>query len=179
MNDLLATSEPQEVLNQTSEFIFQINMFIDSYFYACGSSLDILAREVLTYFGETLTGNIYFQTARQRLSISRPGDAILPRLNDPNWRNEFSTYRNAVTHELMIAGHFNIGVSMIGDTEDKHLILPLPDNPRKPASQRTFKNNPDVVEYCKKNFKRLLSLVNTIYNEIAERADAAGQLPIP
>lgn len=178
MDDLLSNTEPAEALTETSDFIFQINMRLDAYFYACGSALDILAREILTYYGERLPTNTYFTSAQSILNRSRPTEPILGKLVDPSWRQEFSTYRNTLTHELMIAGHLNVGVSLIGDTQDKQLIIPLPDDPRIAVANRTFKTNPDALEYCKKNYKRLLTLINCVYSEVTIKAKTVGQMPI-
>ena len=67
---------------------------------------------------------------------------------------------------------------MDGDTEDKTLVLPLPDDPRVDVMDRTFRNNPDVEIFCKRHIKRLLKLINIIYGEIATRATANSSLPL-
>ena len=178
MIELLSTTPAADVLGQSSDFMFKINMYLDGFFYTCGSAMDILAREVLTYFSIPLQDRVYYQTARIDLGAARPTDALLNRLEDPTWRVEFAMYRNALTHERIIAGNFNINVTIDGDTEDKTLVLPLPDDPRVDVMDRTFRNNPDMIEYCKLHMKRLLVLINTIYGEIADRAAANMSLPL-
>ena len=78
----------------------------------------------------------------------------------------------------IIAGNFNIEVTIDGDTEAKTLTLPLPDNPRVDVMARTFRTNPDVLEYCNLHLKRLLILTNTVYGEINARIITNGNLPL-
>jgi hypothetical protein len=178
MIELMSNTPAADVLNQSSDFMFRVNMYLDGFFYTCGSAMDILACEVLTYFSIPLPNRVYFHTAKEKLQKARPTDALLSRLGDPTWRDEFSMYRNALTHERIIAGNFNINVTIDGDTEDKTLVLPLPDDPRVDVMDRTFRNNPDMLAYCKRHIKRLLILINTIYGEIADRASSNSALPL-
>lgn len=175
---LMSNTQAADALKQSSDFLFRVNMYLDGFFYTCGSAMDILAREVLTYFAIPLPDRVYFETAKQELSNTRPTDTLLDRLDDPSWRDEFSLYRNALTHELIIAGSINISISVDGDTEDKILVLPLPDDPRVDVMDRTFRNNPDAEIFCKRHIKRLLKLINIIYGEIATRATANSSLPL-
>jgi len=178
LNDKLASTDIHEAAVATGDFHFEINMFIDGYFYNSGSALDILSRVVLTMFGEALTGRIYFQTAHAKLSVSRLGDTILPRLEDPAWRDEFRDYRNTLTHELIIATKYQIDVDHSGAKPIHQIIFPLSDDPRAEPQARTYRNNPNVAEYTKTNFRRILSIANIIYGDIVNRADASGSLPI-
>jgi len=178
MIGLMSNTQAGDALKQTSDFLFRVNMYLDGFFYTCGSAMDILAREVLTYFAIPLPNRVYFETARQELSNARPTDTLLDRLDDPSWRDEFSLYRNALTHELIIAGNVNISVTIDGDTEDKTLVLPLPDDPRVDVMNKTSRNNPDMLIYCKRHIKRLLKLINIIYGEIATRATVNSSLPL-
>ena len=178
MIELMSNTPPADVLSQSSDFMFRIYMYLDGFFYTCGSAMDILAREVLTYFSLPLPSFVYFHTARAELSAARPTDSLINRLENPTWREEFSMYRNALTHERIVAGNFNINVTIDGDTEDKTLVLPLPDDPRVDVMERTFRNNPDMLSYCKRHIKRLLIVINTIYGEISDRASSNSALPI-
>ncbi len=178
MIELMSTTPPADILDQSSDFMFRINMYLDGFFYTCGSAMDILAREVLTYFTIPLPDRVYFHTAKNKLTESHPTDTLLSRLDDPPWRDEFSMYRNSLTHERIIVGYFNINVTIDGDTEDKTLVLPLPDDPRVDVMDRTFRNNPDMLKYCTLHTKRLLILINKIYGEIADRAENNSALPL-
>jgi len=153
-------------------------MSLDGFFYFGGSALDILAREVLSYFGISLPTNVYFEKAREIISNNRPGDLILNRLNNPTWKSDFSMYRNASTHELIIAKQFNINVCMDGATQKQTIILPLPDDPRVDPDDRTFRRYPNVIDYCKSHMRRLLKLINTIYGDIYTRAACNSRLPL-
>lgn len=178
LKDKLTTTEIQEATNSIRDFMFEINMYIDGFFYNTGSSMDILARVVLALFGEPLTGDIYFNTAHNRISSSRPNDTILSRLSEPTWRRSFSAYRNTLTHELILASLYNIEVDATAGTEVKKIIFPLPDNPRARPSDRTYRQNPNALDYVTQHFRRVLRLANIVYGEISERATAAGSLPI-
>ena len=178
LDSLLSTTSSQEIISDSSYFIFQANMSLDGFFYFSGSALDILAREILSYFGISLPTNVYFEKARQMISNNRPEDLILNRLTDPPWKSDFSMYRNALTHELIIAKQFNINVQLDGATQKQTLILPLPDDPRVDPDDRTFRKYPDVIDYCKSHIRRLLKLINAIYGDIYTRAVNNSRLPL-
>lgn len=178
LKEKLTTTDLQEAADTTGEFMFQVNMYIDGFFYNAGSSLDILARVILVLFNEPLTGNIYFQTAHQRLNTNRPTDQILSRIAPPAWRSNFSDYRNTLTHELVLAPRYQIDIDNTGETPTYKIIFPLPDDPRAIPSERTFRNNPDVLDYVTINFTRILRILNTVYGDIADRANATGVLPL-
>jgi len=144
LNSFLSTPPLEEIVSDCSIFIFQVNMYLDCFFYFGGSVLDILAREVLSYFNETLPTKVYYSTARNIISSRRPGDPILSKLNDPSWKSDFSMYRNTGTHELIIAEQFSINLNRRGETQENKLILPLPDDPRVDPNERTFRKYTDV-----------------------------------
>lgn len=172
---VLSNTSPQDI---TSEFILVVNRNVDGFFYSGGSALDILAREVLTCFDIQLPTNVYFKTAREELTQHRPGDPIIRCLGDPRWKNDFSTYRNVLTHELLIVGT-SITVNMnIDGTSQDGMLVPLPDNPRSNPSQRTYRRYPDVGVYCKTTLFRLLSLINIVYGELADRIAQSNRLPL-
>jgi hypothetical protein len=162
---------------QTTDFIATTNMHLDGFFYSAGSALDILAREVLVYFNIPLPPSVYFRTAREELTRLRPADTLIGRLQDPTWKTEFSNYRNALTHELLIGTRFQINAIQAGGNIVATIQFPLPDDPRNPRTS-TYNRNPNALEYCETTLKRILSLVNTIHGEIHTRASAAGALPL-
>ena len=178
LTEKLSTTDVQEAANPTSDFMFEVNMYIDGFFYNAGSSMDILARVVLALFGQPLTGNIYFQAAHERLNRTRPGDVILPRLVQPTWRREFSNYRNTLTHELILAPKFHIDFDNTGVERETQIVFPLPDDPHAEPVTRTYRHNPNVVDYIKTHFGRILRLGNVVYGDIAKRARATGALPL-
>lgn len=178
LTDKLTTTNVQEAADPTSDFMFEVNMFIDGFFYNAGSSLDILARVVLALFGEPLTGNIYFQTAHERLALARLGDPILPRLASPRWRDEFSNYRNTSTHELILASMFRIEIDATGPEHITRVVFPLPDDPRAEPAARRYRHNPNVVDYLRNHFTRVLRLANTVYGDIVQRTRVSGSLPL-
>jgi len=178
LNSLLSTPPLEEIVSDCSNFIFHVNMSLDGFFSSGESALDILAREVLSYFNETLPTNVYYSKARNIISRTRPGDPILSRLNDPSWKSDFSMYRNTGTHELIIAEQFSINLNRRGATQENTLILPLPDDPRIDPNERTFRKHPDVIDYCESHMRRLLSLINTIYGDIYKRVVSNSRLPL-
>jgi len=178
LTEKLTSTDIQEAAVTTGDFMFEVNMYIDGFFYNSGSALDILARIVLTLFGEPLTGNIYFHTAYTHLSQNRPHDPILPRLESPPWREMFLNYRNTLTHELILASKYQIEIDNAGATPATQIVFPLPDDPRAELHTRKYKKNPNVAIYTKAQFTRILRIVNIIYGEIASRAGAASALPL-
>lgn len=179
LSSKLTQTDISEATSMTGDFMFEVNMFIDGFLYNAGSAMDILARVVLTMFGEPLTGNIYFQTAHDRISVSRPGDAILPRISVPEWRETFLTYRNASTHELILASTWHIDIDNTEGRQTHSIVFPLPDDPRATPLDRAYRRNPDALKYVSQHFKRVLRLTNQIYGEIVLRGTTAGSLPIP
>lgn len=156
--------------------VYRVNFHFDGFLHVLGSAMDILAREVLTYFALQPAGNIYYHTAHQVLSAQRPGDAIIPLLAQPTWKQEFGDYRNTATHESVIGFGYTVNVAIIGHTHVSRVVFPIPDDPR--ANPQSFKRNPDIVRYCKTTFKRMLSHTNQIYGHLCARARAQGKLPL-
>ena len=178
LTEKLSTTNVQEAADATSDFMFEVNMFIDGFFYNAGSSMDILARVVLTLFGQPLTGNIYFNTAHTRINQAKPNDPILPRLELPPWRQCFLDYRNTLAHELILASKFHIDIDNTGPKQVTRIVFPLPDDPRAEPTARSYKQNPNVVDYATNHFRRILSMGNIIYGDIVTKARASGALPL-
>jgi hypothetical protein len=179
LKNALTDARPATVAEDAQQFLFSINRFIDGFFYSGGSALDILAREVLTYFALALPDYVYFRTARVEIQRHRPGDPILGRLGDPPWKQQFSDYRNTQTHELLLVGRLDIRITGVGvDAEKQEIVLALPDNPRDPLDDRTYDRHPDALEYCKLHLTRLLRLIHQTYSHIADRIETTGSLPL-
>jgi hypothetical protein len=178
LSEKLNTTSIFEAAAVTGDFMFEVNMFIDGFFYNAGSALDILARVVLTLFGEPVTGQIYFQTAHTNIARSHPGDPILPRLDNPPWKIEFSNYRNALTHELILASRYHIEIDNTGVKPTSSIVFPLPDDPRAMPIDRRYRKYPNALNYTAQQFRRILSLANTLYGDILARARANDSLPI-
>ncbi|HRY31915.1 MAG TPA: hypothetical protein P5531_03000 [Bacteroidales bacterium] len=167
-------TEATEMLANSESFLQQVNMHLDGFFYCSGSALDILAREILIYFNIPLPGRVYYNTAGEQLNIQRPADPLLARLNDPQWKAEFSDYRNALTHEVLIARNYNINVNDNGMNQQISVVFSMPDDPRTDFTARTFRRNPNGLEYCQLTFQRILSHINQIYGEIEQRTRNTG-----
>lgn len=178
LDSTLSTTSPQDVISSSSPFSFNVNRDIDGFFYSNGSALDILAREVMTYFNIPFPPNVYYRTARQELSISRPGHSILSKLVDPSWKEEFSNYRNALTHELLIGDRCSIQVRNDGSENKTQIVYPLPDDPRVDATLRTYRRNENVLVYCSNTFRRTLSLISKVYGEINNLATTSNSIPV-
>lgn len=164
-----ATADPGALL-------YRINFHFDGFVYVLGSALDMLAREVLSYYGLVPAGNVYFGTAYQQINTARPGDPVLPLLEPPSWKQEFSEYRNTATHETVVTSGYALHTTMVGHTPTHKFVCPLPDDPR--AITQTYGRNPNIVEYCKTTLTRSLRLVNPLYRHLRMQANATGALPI-
>lgn len=174
LRGFLQTQTPNE--NNLSEIAYRVNFHFDGFVHLLGSSGDIFAREILTYFGEILPAKVYFYKAHTRINTSRPGDAILPLLLAPGWKSEFDDYRNTSTHESLIGTGFSIEIEMHGHNVQRRLKFPLPDDPR--ANVKTYTRNPDIVRYCEVTLTRYLRLFNQAYSHLVGRISATGSLPI-
>jgi hypothetical protein len=170
----------------SSDFMFEVNMFIDGFFYNAGSTLDILARVVLTSFGQVLPRYIKFKTAYEILNEQKPGDPILPLLVQ-DWFDQFSNYRNALTHEIILAPDCHIEIAYTGNIPlpdeapidpPYKIVIPLPDNPRADRAERTTEEHPDGLKYLEEHFALILQTANLIYGNISDRAEQNGQLPL-
>ncbi len=158
------------------EIVYRVNFHFDGFTYVVGGALDILARELLSYFGIALPAQVYFATAHDQIAAHRAGDPILPCIAPPTWKAEFGDYRNTATHENIVGNEYQISMRVVGGKEERRYVFPLPDDPR--ANTRTYEHNPDIVVYCTNTFKRTLSLVNRAYDNVATRAKTAGALPL-
>ncbi len=176
LKDVLENTDVATVIPNSHEFLNEVNMHLDSFFYCSGSALDIIAREVLIYFNIALPDTVYFWTARRELNQHRPGDAIIQRFDPPNWKEEFSNYRNALTHEVLIGTNFSIQVNLEGGNNHNVIVFPLPDDPR--VDVKTYRTNPSALDYCESRIRRILSLINVIHGEIDTRARGQNSLPL-
>lgn len=159
-------------------FLSNVNRNLDGFFHCGGGALDILAREVLIYFGIPLPQNVYFNTARDILFQRIPPEPIINHLQEPSWKNDFSNYRNVCTHELLIVAHYSVDIDEYGETQIQEISLPLPDNPRSALSEHTYRNHPDVLVYCKTTLKRLLTLINVVYGDLVDKITTINRLPL-
>ena len=178
LEEKLTTTDIEEAADPSGGFMFEVNMFIDGFFYNCGSAMDILARVVLVLFGKPFPDRVYFQSAYEIISENRQEDPMLNRLDSPSWREEFIKYRNTLTHELIIATSYQIHIDNVGGQQTHKIVFPMPDDPTAALDLRTYKRNPNVLEYLKTNFTRVLRLINTIYGDIIQRANQTGSLPL-
>lgn len=176
LKDVLENTDVATVVPNSHDFLNEVNMHLDSFFYCSGSALDILAREILVYFNIPLPDSVYFWTARREITANRPGDAILARLAPPGWKEEFSSYRNALTHEVLIGTNYSIQVNLEGGNNHTTIVFPLPDDPR--VDEKTYRTNPNALEYCENRFRRILTLINVIHGEIENRARNQNSLPL-
>jgi hypothetical protein len=169
----------QQTHNVTAlDVVYRVNFHFDGFTHTLGSALDIFAREILTYFGVALPKKVHYGSARVQLKNARPGDPILPYLDDPTWRDEFGHYRNTATHESVVGSRFDIKVDVQGNVATRRMVFPLPDNPRAAANARTFRRNPDITEYCNQTLRRVLSHFNRAYGHVCGRVVAAKRLPL-
>lgn len=157
LKEVLENTPPASALSISSNFILSVNICIDGFFYSGESALDILAREVLSYYGLVPPPRVYFSTLVRMFNNHRLGHPLLQRITNVTWKNDFSNYRNALTHEVLVGTTFSIKVETNGGTQTTRIVSPLPDNPRAPVNQRTYINYPDVLEYCTNSFRRLLN----------------------
>ncbi len=158
------------------DLVYRVNFHFDGFLHVVGSATDIFAREVLTYFGIPLPNRVYYKTAEEQLTIHRSGDAFITRLQAPSWKQEFSNYRNTSTHERLIGTQYSISVQTQGHSFTQRVVVPVPDDPR--SAVPTFENNPDIVDYCCKTFKRVVSHFNQAYSDLDSRVKSAGCLPL-
>lgn len=156
--------------------VYRVNFHFDGFLHVLGSTLDILAREVLGYFPVVVPAKVYYQTARAAIAGVAPADPILPLLADPTWRAEFSTYRNTATHESIVGTGYQIDIVVAGNQSHTKVVFPIPDDPRVPNSPT--RHNPDIVVYCERTFVRVLTHTNRIYEHIQARAAVKGSLPL-
>jgi len=161
---------------EVKDIMFKVNLYFDSFLFFAGSALDILARELLTYYGLPVPHRVYYSTARQDIEAARPRESILGALADPRWLPEFRNYRNAATHEIIIVPECRICYGEGGTAA--RVLLPLPNDPRNPVNASAHPRNPDGVRYATKNFKRVLSQINRIYTQVDRRARSTQRLPV-
>jgi hypothetical protein len=120
-----------------SEFDFSANLYLDGFFYNGGSALDIFAREILALYDIHPTGDIYYWSAQSEISSRYPSDSLLIGLNTPSWKSEFSDYRNAATHEVLLSTRISLSIQLTQPSQVQRISLPLPDDPRVSPSSRT------------------------------------------
>ena len=178
LEEVLRNTIPPATTDGLKDLVFKVNMYVDGFFMASGSALDILAHEILIYYAIPLPRDVYFSTAREQLNANRAGDPLIARLAEPTWKQEFSSYRNALTHEVLIAAAFSTKYKYEGATVRSEIVFSLPDDPRVPFDDRTYERNENLVDYNKITLRRILSIANKIYGDISTRIDAINRLPL-
>lgn len=178
LSDLLESDLTENISTSGKNFNKTVNRNIDGFFYSSGSALDILAREVLSYYGETLPERVYFHTAYNTLSQRIRDSAILEKLRTPSWKELFSDYRNTLTHELILANALNLNIRFEGDKQISEIIIFLPDDPKLKPEDRTFDKKIEVLEYTTTSFRKQVSLINQIYGEILSNIKLNNQFPL-
>jgi hypothetical protein len=174
LKSYLETQDPSRT--PAADIVYRVNFHFDGFLHVLGSAADIFAHEVLVYFGIPFPLNVYFQTAEQMIIAQRPTDPILPLIATPAWRPEFSLYRNTATHESLIGTQFVIRVEVRGTRQTQRVEFPVPDDPR--LTPRTFRRNPDIVEYCRLTYRRWLTLFNVAYQHMSARMKTSNTLPL-
>lgn len=169
------SSDAAQAMTPT-DLVYRVNFHFDGFLHVVGSATDIFAREVLTYFGLPLPARVYYHTAESELTTQRPGDAVLPFVSSPTWKQEFGEYRNTATHESIIGTQYTIVVEARGKSFAKRVVFPVPDDPR--ASTPQYRNNPDIVAYCHRTFKRVVSHFNQAYEHLNQRIHTSAALPL-
>ena len=162
------------------ELLFQVNYRLDSFLYFCVSSLDVFARDILSYYDLIPSGRnakVYFHTARHQIRNINQNNTLLSRLQDPPWLQELLDYRNCATHESTLTEAVNTETIEIGPELRTTIGLKLPDDPK--VHPRSYNRSDTVItDYCDLTFNRILRLFNPIYIDLNSLIIANSGLPL-
>jgi len=158
-----------------------INLHLDGFLMNAMSSLDTLARLIITvcYSGHPRLNKIYITNIHPQLRVSHPNCMLTSQLLSElsqTWFRDFQAYRTCTTHESLIKYDVNLGFDQLHNTY-RIPNLKLPDDPR--AKPFTYRKRREVKTYCRTTNKRLQLMVFRLYESMLIDFRASGNIPIP
>lgn len=158
------------------------NLYIDGYFMSVMSIFDSLAHEVNSLFkflSSDPNTKIYFYTIFKEFKQKMPNSEFYKYTSEillkKRWWKTLGKFRNAITHEAIIAKNID---TTFDATVGKETLkkIPLPDNPQKRPF--TYKKNYELQSFIKNFHKNIQSSIEKCYKKLTKDLENSKKLPI-
>lgn len=162
--------------------VFDINFWLDGYFFTAMSILDTVAHQIDHLYKIYPEGkNIFIDKIRERLDYKNKKwklNKILKKIEAKNsWYKNFKNYRNTITHESVISRELPIIYSASDQEEDLRSIY-LPANPKLRPPKVIKQSKYEMTNLIKNYNKRIEKFVNEIYSSVLEDIKNTKKLPL-
>jgi len=157
------------------------NLFLDGYFTSVMSIFDSLAHEVNSLF-RILPSNhdtkIYISTIIKKLKEKMPNSEFykyISKIIKKRWWRILENFRNAITHEVIIAKEIEISYDA---TLGKEVLkkIPLPDNPKRRSF--TYKKEYELKSFIETFHKDVWPILEHCYKRLIKDLEKSNKLPI-
>ncbi|MDD5638692.1 MAG: Cthe_2314 family HEPN domain-containing protein [Candidatus Pacebacteria bacterium] len=155
------------------------NLYLDGYFMSAMSIFDSLSHEINILFEFLkLDSKIYFSKILHEFSMKMPNSEFYIYSNKvlkKKWWKDLENFRNAITHEVIIAREIETSYDATVGKETLKKI-PLPDNPKK----RPFTYNKDYeLKSFVENFHQNIAITtDQCYKRLLKDLENSKKLPI-
>ena len=162
--------------------MFDVNFWLDGYFFTAMSLLDTIAHQVdHLYKVYPKWSSIFIDKIRKNLESKNKQwkiNKILRKIEAKNsWYRSFKEYRNTITHESVISRELPIKYIASDQEEDLKTIY-LPAQPKILPPKIIEQSRFEMSNLIKNYDKRLEILVNDIYISILEDTKKTKKLPL-
>lgn len=167
---------------EKDRLMFDVNFWLDGYFFTAMSLLDTIAHQVdHLYKVYPKLSPIFIDKIRNNLESKNKQwkiNGTLRKIEAKNsWYRSFKDYRNTITHESVISRELPIKYIASDQEEDLKTIY-LPAQPKIRPPKIIEQSRFEMSNLIKKYNKRLESLVNDIYISILEDTKKTKKLPL-
>ncbi|MCK4359055.1 MAG: hypothetical protein KAW92_10015 [Candidatus Cloacimonetes bacterium] len=157
------------------------NLYIDGYFMSVMSIFDSLAHEVNSLFkflSSDPNTKIYFYTIFKEFEQKMPNSEFYKYTSEilikKRWWKTLEKFRNAITHEAIIAK--NIDTTFDATVEKETLKIPIPDNPKKRPF--TYKKDYELKSFIENFHKNIPFTIDRCYKKLTKDLENSKKLPI-
>lgn len=157
------------------------NLYIDGYFMSVMSAFDSLAHEVNSLFkflGSDPNTKIYLFTIVKEFNTKMPDSEFYKHASKTlkkNWWKILENFRNAITHEVIIAKDIDTSYdATIGKETLKK--IPIPDNPKKRPF--TYKKDYELKSFVENFHKNITPTLEHCYKKLLKDLEKSKKLPI-
>ncbi len=158
------------------------NLYIDGYFMSAMSIFDSLAHEVNTLFkflSSDPNTKIYFYTIINEFKQKMPNSEFYKYTSEilakKRWWKTLGKFRNAITHEAIIAKEIETSFDATVGKETLKKI-PLPDNPKiKPFK---YEKGYELQSFIENLHNNIPSTIESCYKKLIKDLENSKKLPI-
>lgn len=155
------------------------NLYIDGYFSSVSSIFDSLLHEVNVVFKLVdPEKDIYWHTMLDEFQNACSNSEFykfLIKRKPKRWWQTLDSFRNALTHESVIATNIDTSTDVLSGTE-KLQRIPLPDDPKKRPF--TYQKGRELKDFIEKFNEKVLPVLEQCYKKIFRDLKKSGKLPI-